>query len=378
MEPKINKRAAGAAFGSNRRVAARAHSGKMSGPFRAFAVFGLATVFAEPSPPPPSSFALGGWTVAGEQGRLAYPPFPEAALEAALPRNDCRDNACVGAASVQVATSTPRAVTPSALRTPDCSLQQAGCLRLPQVVPPPPGLVIDVVKSSFTLVDDGPPAPENVYPKRPTVGWCDFNGDGAIDLFLEELYINDGSGNFAAVGDGPTGAIAACGDADGDNDLDLYAGGHLWLNDGDGTSFTEAAGFTEATGGPTGYTEGDGSAWGDVDNDSDLDLFAAGHLWLNNGDGTFTEAEDGPTGQKVACFADADGNGFIDLYIGGSELYLNNGDSTFTAVTLTLSREYPYGMMTSAAAWGDVDGDGDQACFGCVGPSPSPSPLTLT
>ena len=70
---------------------------------------------------------------------------------------------------------------------------------------------------------------------------------------------------------------------------------------------------------------GRGSAWGDYDNDGDLDIVAVGTyqphaLFRNNGDGTFTNTADeagiaDPRGGWGSLFADYDNDGYSDLYI---------------------------------------------------------------
>ena len=119
---------------------------------------------------------------------------------------------------------------------------------------------------------------------------------------------------------------------------------------------------------------GRGSAWGDYDNDGDLDIVAVGTyqphaLYRNNGDGTFTNvaAQAGiadPRGGWGSLFADYDNDGYPDLYItrggwsGAAEntLYHNNGDGTFTDVTHTAGVADP--QSSFCAAWADYDNDG--------------------
>ena len=119
---------------------------------------------------------------------------------------------------------------------------------------------------------------------------------------------------------------------------------------------------------------GRGSAWGDYDNDGDLDIVAVGTyqphaLYRNNGDGTFTNtAEEAgiadPRGGWGSLFADYDNDSYPDLYItrggwsGAAEntLYHNNGDGTFTDVTHAAGVADP--QSSFCAAWADYDNDG--------------------
>ncbi len=121
-----------------------------------------------------------------------------------------------------------------------------------------------------------------------------------------------------------------------------------------------------------------GAAWLDYDNDEDLDLFlpngrgGASALFRNNGDETFTDValeagvayEGGSTGVAVG---DLDNNGYVDIFLTGTGgivfgehsptvLFLNNGDGTFTDVTATAG--VPGAETSAAAALGDINNDG--------------------
>jgi len=122
-----------------------------------------------------------------------------------------------------------------------------------------------------------------------------------------------------------------------------------------------------------------GVASGDFDNDGWIDLYVVrgdigpNLLFRNLKDGTFEEVGtlanldltdtkgSGPT------FADFDGNGTLDLIIGGIDssplfLFSNNGDSTFSDVTVQ-SGLITKSMHTFSAAFGDYDLDGDLDLF---------------
>jgi len=162
----------------------------------------------------------------------------------------------------------------------------------------------------------------------------DYDADGDVDLYVANLgrntlLRNDGDGTFtdvtehAGVGDTGFGSSVAFVDVDHDGDLDLVVCNYLawsvdteidclspfgepdycapsvygspsydtlYRNEGDGTftDVSDAAGFRTATG------TGLGVVAGDFNGDGAVDLFIANdgmddHLWINAGDGTFTE-----------------------------------------------------------------------------------------
>ncbi|MFP6667411.1 MAG: CRTAC1 family protein [Pirellulales bacterium] len=140
-------------------------------------------------------------------------------------------------------------------------------------------------------------------------GWADFDNDGHFDIFhcnfnhhdnrrSEDamLYKNLGAqGGWKFKNTGSFGgdkwqesfASVALGDYDNDGDVDVfittvYAGNHarLFRNDG-GWNFTNVTG-AEGLGG-IGTTGNYQAAWGDYDNDGDLDLVTDARLFENRG-----------------------------------------------------------------------------------------------
>ncbi len=117
-----------------------------------------------------------------------------------------------------------------------------------------------------------------------------------------------------------------------------------------------------------------GVATGDYNNDGQIDLYAVhgdigpNLLFRNLGDGTFEEVAatadvdlDGVS-SSGPIFADIDGDGFLDLFVGGVggtpvTVFRNEGDNTFEDVTLTTG--FATGKNTFGAAFGDYDRDGD-------------------
>ncbi|MBK7940061.1 MAG: VCBS repeat-containing protein [Lewinellaceae bacterium] len=120
-----------------------------------------------------------------------------------------------------------------------------------------------------------------------SVNWTDIDLDGDSDLFVtneedqsENLYRNNGGGNFAKVTTGPLVTdggktmSSSWGDYDNDGDFDVFLANDqgndaLFQNDGLGN-------FTKLTNPPLTTSGGNsfGSQWADVDNDADLDLLS--------------------------------------------------------------------------------------------------------
>jgi hypothetical protein len=215
------------------------------------------------------------------------------------------------------------------------------------------------------------------------LAWGDYDNDGDLDLIIAgyngtegrttKLYRNDGQHTFNDSGVSflavESGAVA-WGDYDNDGDLDLALAGYngsacesrIYRNDGMDT-------FTDIDAGLPGiYTAS--LAWGDYNNDGQLDLAMAG-LSTNgrltrvykNLNGVFTDtlmAFDAISDASLA-WGDYDKDGYIDLLMSGSittgkitKLYRNDGHNA-----LTNSRANFIGVSHGRVAWCDYDNDGD-------------------
>jgi hypothetical protein len=131
-----------------------------------------------------------------------------------------------------------------------------------------------------------------------------------------------------------------------------------------------------------------GVAAGDYDNDGDIDLFIVrgdvgpNLLYRNNGLGVFVDVAAAANLAYTAtptenyrhtgpAFADMDGDGDLDLFIGGlwgdpSLIYRNEGDAgnfTFTDVTAGSGIDTLLAEQNISAAFGDYDLDGDLDLF---------------
>lgn len=193
---------------------------------------------------------------------------------------------------------------------------------------------------------------------------------------------------------------AAAGDVDGDGDLDVIvaSGLHtqrgrlsadqdfiLQINNGLGIFTNEAASRLPAS--AFGTQVASAAILGDVDGDSDLDIFVTNgtsgggfpsnfsgfqnRLWINNGTGFFTDETDTrlpaiTDASFHAAFGDVDGDGDLDILIGNvgpigtgqqNRLLINNGAGVFTDETT--ARLPALADITLAVVLEDLDGDSD-------------------
>ena len=167
----------------------------------------------------------------------------------------------------------------------------------------------------------------------------------------------------------------AIGDFDQDNWEDVYVSlrdgaNKLYRNLGNG-AFQDVA----AEAGVAYNQDTRVSTWADINNDGYPDLYLGNNdqpdmLYLNNGDGTFSEISWEAGIYNVAkpyavLMADVNRDGFLDIYIANfkseNKLYLNNGNLTFSDYT------YRSGALDMQNAMGsiffDYDNDRDPDLF---------------
>ena len=196
---------------------------------------------------------------------------------------------------------------------------------------------------------------------------------------VTKLYRNDGSGIFADTGAALTqigGGSAAWADYDNDGYLDLMLTGNriigstlyegvtvLYHNNGNG-QLTMVANLIGMSNGSI--------AWGDYDSDGDLDVLVNGYTasyspppsankLYRNDQGTFTQVSAGlPDGAGYNAWGDFDNDGDLDLLLTGisnsspSARVFRNDGGVFVDIVTGLSGN----MLGSGSGWGDYDNDG--------------------
>src|SRR5436853_1595980 len=206
-------------------------------------------------------------------------------------------------------------------------------------------------ENEFVDFDREPLIPKLLSTEGPTLAVADVNGDGLDDMFIGgakgqagKLLIQQPDGRFvstnerlfdADAGSEDIGAVFFDADGDGHPDLYVVSGG---------SEFSAMAPALQD------------------------------RLYLNDGRGTFRKAvgslpDEDVSGSRVAA-ADYDGDGDVDLFVGGrvvpwhygvdprSMLLQNDGHGHFTDVTKRLAPELEHVGMVTDAVWRDVDDDG--------------------
>ncbi|HTL83495.1 MAG TPA: FG-GAP-like repeat-containing protein [Bacteroidia bacterium] len=197
---------------------------------------------------------------------------------------------------------------------------------------------------------------------------------------MAQVPASDNSGNYASIWT----------DVNGDNLIDMMIThcrqsvtsstdprriDQIFINNGNGTYTQDVTNWTNLRDGAQGWS----TAWGDFDNDGDMDAFVLNYdvnskLMVNDGAGVFTDimATSGIATTTTyfgenASWHDFDNDGYLDLLISGDKhyIYRNNGNNTFTQVT------EPFVYTTSSTqrymrgqGVGDLNGDGFLDVYG--------------
>ncbi len=233
---------------------------------------------------------------------------------------------------------------------------------------------------SFTEMASGIP---DLYRGDVTVG--DFNNNGLLDILIAgelqngdaitRVYLNNGDFTFTDMEAGITGlslSAVAAGDLNSNGWQDIVISGRIgsfnyaafiYMNNGDGT-------FSQSDQTIIGLRYSSISL-GDYNNTGYLDILMNGSdndddkytvIYKNNGDNTFTDINAGITGtrQGYVNWGDFNNNGLLDFVVTGeidyawtTRLYLQTGTDTFTDSNLTFT-----GARRSSVIPGDYNNDG--------------------
>lgn len=216
--------------------------------------------------------------------------------------------------------------------------------------------------------------------------WIDYDSDGLLDLYVanagspHRLFRNAGNGHFSDVSN-ETGAAsvgeigwphnAYFADYDGDDILDLFVPWSERL-----VAVADGAGRFKGVTQKTGLVSSEYMAWGDYDNDLDEDVFLVSLLPPHSGDALMVNVDgefwvpihreriktDGAT---QAAWGDYDNDGDLDLYVvtgnksmfGGNRL-MRNDRGRFVDVAREAGVDAAHLRYGRSANWVDYDGDG--------------------
>ena len=213
--------------------------------------------------------------------------------------------------------------------------------------------------------------------------WGDYDNDGDLDIlltgssegegYISRIYRND-TGSFVNMNASLAGIYVGSvewGDYDNDGDLDILLTGD-WPGHGPVSKIYQNnnGAFTDINAALAGV-HNSSVCWGDYDNDGGLDILLTGTLGggdisiskiYRNNNGAFTDINAALTGviNSGAAWGDYDNDGDLDILVTGdsgsgfiSDVYQND-NGTFTSINVPFT-----GAANGSVAWGDYDNDGD-------------------
>ncbi len=210
-----------------------------------------------------------------------------------------------------------------------------------------------------------------------SAAWGDYDADGDLDIlltgytggYIARIYQNTGLG-FSQVYTGSLPGVyrssVAWGDYDNDGDLDILLAGDTGSGNISRIYQNTGAGFNQVYAGSLPGVSWGSVAWGDYDNDGDLDILLTGNtgsgtlsrIYQNTGAGFSHDSSVNLPGMSMgaAAWGDYDNDGDLDILLGGgvAQVYQNTGAAFSPVYTSSLTA-----TALGNAAWGDYDNDGD-------------------